>query len=38
VNNELGRVFKEVVVVQSKVVSYYLFCETKENQEECQLR
>jgi hypothetical protein len=38
VNNELGSVFKEVVVVQLKVVSYCLVCGTKENQEECQLR
>lgn len=36
--NELGTVLKEVVVVQSKVVSYYLFCGTKENKEECPLR
>jgi len=27
-----------MVVVQLKVVSYYLVCGTKENQEECQLR
>ena len=37
-NNKLRRVFKEMVVVQLKVVSYYLVCGTKENQEECQLR
>ena len=37
-NSELQTVFNEVVVVQSKVVSYYLVCGTKENQEECQLR
>lgn len=36
-NSELGTVLKEVVVVQSKVVSYYLVCGTKENQEECQV-